>query len=134
MVTLIAIFWLVANLPGLLMGLLLPAAALFGGGSVPVGGAGLFAALVLLFLVILAVSVPTIVFCIQVLRGRGRLGLQIMLGVELGICFVSAVVFWPAFHGQEAFIPYLLLGLAPGLYIPSIILLRRGGKRSGAVV
>ena len=87
-----------------------------------------------LFLVILVVSVPTVVFAIQVLRGKSRLGLQIMLGVELAICFASAAVFWKTFHGQEAFIPYLLLGLAPALYVPSIILLRRGGKRSQAVV
>jgi hypothetical protein len=125
----IAIFWLVANLPAVLMGLLLPGAAFFGGGSVPVGGAGLFAALVLLLLVVLAVSVPTVIFCIRVLRGKSRLGLQIMLGIELGICFACAGVFWEAFHGQEAFIPYLLLGLAPALYVPSIILLRRNRKR-----
>jgi hypothetical protein len=80
------------------------------------------------------VSVPTIVFCILVLKGKSPLGLQIMLGIELAICFASAAVFWEAFHGQEAFIPWLLLGLAPALYVPSIILLRRGGKRSPTVV
>jgi hypothetical protein len=130
-VVVIAVFWAAVNLAGVLMGLLIPVAFFFGGGSVPVGGAGLMAALVILFLVILLISVPAVIFSIQVLRGRSRLGLQIMLGVELGICFVSAAVFWPTFHGQEAFIPYLLLGLAPGLYISSIILLRRGEKRSG---
>jgi hypothetical protein len=125
---------MVVNLPAVVMGLLVPGAAFFGGGSVPVGGAGLFALLVLAFLAVLAVSVPTIVFCIQVLRGKWHLGLQIMLGIELAVCFACAALFWEAFHGQEAFIPYLLLGLAPALYIPSIILLRRGGKRSRAVV